>query len=216
MFRFSTTVPFTSGTPVGILGSNCPYTTDANANVATRTRSTRNSMPSKVAHKLVAVRSLGVGAAVQKYLNYTLANLIFLMYNLTILIEQNDPSRKQTTDWQELTRLTQGQPIVVERVRIPDKDLAIEGRFELPQLARLNMEDQVFVTASVRCHGSIKEMEQIFGVSYPTIKSRLNRISASLEFVETNPAPSRAEILDRLKRGEISAQEAIQELEALK
>ncbi len=123
---------------------------------------------------------------------------------------------KLTRDWQELTRLTQGQPIVVERVRLAEKDIAIEGEFELPQLAQLSVEDQVFVTAFVRCHGSIKEMEQIFGVSYPTIKSRLNRIAGSLEFVETNPAPSRAEILDRLKRGEISAQDAVRELEALK
>jgi len=53
-------------------------------------------------------------------------------------------------------------------------------------------------------------------VSYPTIKSRLNRIGESLEFVETNPAPSRAEVLERLKRGEISAQDAVRELEALK
>jgi hypothetical protein len=59
-------------------------------------------------------------------------------------------------------------------------------------------------------------MEQVFGVSYPTIKSRLTRIANSLEFVETNPTPSRAEILDRLKRGEIKAQDAIRELEALK
>ncbi len=123
---------------------------------------------------------------------------------------------KLTRDWQELTRLTQGQPIVVERVRMAEKDIAIEGKFELPQLAQLSVEDQVFVTAFVRCHGSIKEMEQIFGVSYPTIKSRLNRIAGGLEFVETNPAPSRAEILDRLKRGEISAQDAVRELEALK
>ncbi len=123
---------------------------------------------------------------------------------------------KLTRDWQELTRLTQGQPIVVERVRLAEKDIAIEGEFELPQLAQLSVEDQVFVTAFVRCHGSIKEMEQIFGVSYPTIKSRLNRIAGGLEFVETNPAPSRAEILDRLKRGEINAQDAVRELEALK
>src|SRR5260370_38032466 len=123
---------------------------------------------------------------------------------------------KLTRDWQELTRLTQGQPIVVERVRMAEKDIAIEGKFELPQLAQLSVEDQVFVTAFVRCHGSIKEMEQIFGVSYPTIKSRLNRIAGGLEFVETNPAPSRAEILDRLKRGEINAPDAIRELEALK
>jgi len=123
------------------------------------------------------------------------------------------------TDWQELTRLTQGAPLVVERVRLAGKDIAIEGRFELPQLARLSSEDQVFVTAFIRCHGSIKEMEQIFGVSYPTIKSRLNRIAQSLEFVETNVAPSTTEIrntiMDRLKAGEITAADAIRELEAL-
>jgi hypothetical protein len=73
----------------------------------------------------------------------------------------------------------------------------------------------VFVTAFVRSHGSIKEMERTFGVSYPTIKNRLNRIASSLEFVDTDPAPSRSEVLDRLKRGEITAPEAIRELEAL-
>lgn len=125
--------------------------------------------------------------------------------------------RKQVepADWQELTHLTQGEPIVVERVRLTNKDIAIEGSFALPQLARLSIEDQVFVTAFVRCHGSIKEMEQMFGVSYPTIKARLNRLAASLEFVDTNPSPSRAEILDRLRSGDISAQEAIRELESL-
>jgi hypothetical protein len=121
---------------------------------------------------------------------------------------------KDLTGWPELTQLTQGQPIVVERVRLAGKPIVIEGQFELPQLARLNLEDQVFITAFVRCHGSIKEMEQIFGISYPTVKSRLNRIAASLEFVDTDPSPSKAEILDRLKRGEITAQEAIRELEA--
>jgi hypothetical protein len=124
-------------------------------------------------------------------------------------------SRKPVRDWQELTLITQGEPIIVERVRLADKDIAIEGSFELPQLVRMALEDQVFITAFVRSHGSIKEMEQIFGVSYPTIKSRLTRIANALQFVEINPAPSRTEILDRLKRGEISAQQAIRELEAL-
>src|SRR6266478_3502238 len=110
-------------------------------------------------------------------------------------------------DWQELTQLTQGQPMAVERVRLTGKDIVIEGSFELPQLAKLNLEDQVFIVAFIRSHGSIKEMEQIFGVSYPTIKSRLTRISKSLEFVETDAAPSHTEILDRLKRGEISPEE---------
>ena len=123
---------------------------------------------------------------------------------------------KATADWQGLTKLTQGRPIVVERVRLTERDIAIEGSFELPQLARLNIEDQIFIIAFVRSHGSIKEMEQVFGVSYPTIKARLNRIAESLEFVDTNPTPSQAEILDRLKRGEISAQDAIAQMEALK
>lgn len=123
---------------------------------------------------------------------------------------------KSTKDWQELTQLTQGQPMVVERVRLPEKGIAIEGSFELPQLAKLSMEDQIFVTAFVRSHGSIKEMERIFGVSYPTIKSRLTRIANSLDFVDTNPVPSKAEILERLQQGEISAEEAIREMEKLK
>jgi hypothetical protein len=56
-------------------------------------------------------------------------------------------------------------------------------------------------------------MEQVFGVSYPTIKARLNRIAGALEFVDTNPTPPRSEVLERLGRGEITAAEAIAELE---
>ena len=125
----------------------------------------------------------------------------------------SDP--KQGSDWHDLLRMAQGVPLVVERVRIPEKGIAIEGEFMLPELARMSLEDQVFVTAFLRSHGSIKEMEQIFGVSYPTIKARLNRISSQLHFIETNPQPSPSEILQRLKNGEITAAEAISELEAI-
>lgn len=121
-----------------------------------------------------------------------------------------------TRDWQELTRFTQGAPLIVERVRLASGGIAIEGAFVPPQLAQLSVEDQVFVAAFVRAHGSIKEMEQVFGVSYPTIKARLNRISVSLEFVDTNPRPSRGQVIERLQRGELSAPEAIAALEALK
>jgi hypothetical protein len=127
-----------------------------------------------------------------------------------------NPTISPPKDWQELTHLTEGQPVVVERVRFRDNDIAIEGSFELPQLARLDLEDQVFVIAFVRSHGSIKEMERVFGVSYPTIKSRLTRIADSLDFVDMNPSPSKAEILARLQGGELTAEGAIRELEALK
>lgn len=129
-------------------------------------------------------------------------------------------------DWQELTNLTNGRRFTVERVRI-EGGIAVEGEFEPPQLAQLALEDQVFITAFIRCHGSIKEMERIFGVSYPTIKSRLNRIAQSLDFVETDPPPTpqqshtlaqtraaaRTETINRLRRGEITADEALRRLE---
>ncbi len=123
---------------------------------------------------------------------------------------------KSVSDWQDLLRIAQGGPLVVERVRIPERNISVEGAFTLPELARLSLEDQVFVTAFLRSHGSIKEMEQVFGVSYPTIKARLNRIAGQLEFVETNPSHSRAEVLERLNNGELTADEAIRALEALK
>jgi hypothetical protein len=123
---------------------------------------------------------------------------------------------KPVSDWQDLLRMAQGSALVVERVRLPVKQISIEGEFTLPALVRLSLEDQVFVAAFVRCHGSIKDMEQVFGVSYPTIKARLNRIAGQLEFVDTNPSPSRTEVLERLRSGEIDAEEAIRALEALK
>ena len=123
---------------------------------------------------------------------------------------------KTASDWQDLLRIAQGAPLVIERVSVPEKGIAIEGSFTLPELARLSLEDQVFVTAFLRSHGSIKEMEQIFGVSYPTIKARLNRISGLLQFIDTNPLPSRSDVLERLKSGEITAEEAIRELEAIR
>jgi len=122
-------------------------------------------------------------------------------------------------DWQKLTELTGGAPIEIERVRIIDKDIAIEGRFGLPPLAALSGEDQIFVAAFVRSHGSIKQMEKYFGVSYPTIKNRLNKLAAQLPFVEVEPAesserPATSELLARLERGEMSVRDVLNQLNA--
>jgi hypothetical protein len=99
--------------------------------------------------------------------------------------------------------------MVVERVRLAGSEIAIEGSFELPPLANLSAEDQVFIIAFLRSDGSIKEMERLFGVSYPTIKNRLSRLAAQFEFVEVESAPARADVLAELERGEITAEEAI-------
>src|SRR5450830_237347 len=107
-----------------------------------------------------------------------------------------------THEWHDLTSLTGDRDFVVTSVRLGDSGVAIEGEFELPPLAGLRYEDQVFVGEFVRCHGSIKHMEKAFGVSYPTIKNRLNRIATRLQLVQidTEPAGTPAdEILDLLE-----------------
>lgn len=117
-----------------------------------------------------------------------------------------------TQDWQELTKLTRGEAFTVEKVRLVDRDIALEGSFSLPPLAKLTAEDQLFVTAFVRSHGSIKEMEALFGISYPTVKNRLNAISARLPFVDVNPPSPGRDVLDQLDKGEISVEEALKRL----
>jgi len=124
-----------------------------------------------------------------------------------------------SSDWQELTKLTGGAEIEVERVRLIGSEVAIEGRFALPPLAQLAGEDQIFVAAFVRCHGSIKQMEKYFGVSYPTIKNRLNKIGSKLAFVEIDPSPAEAAevvttsaVLDQLERGELTVAQALDRL----
>jgi hypothetical protein len=117
-----------------------------------------------------------------------------------------------TQEWLELTKMTRGKPVTVERVRLVDSGIAIEGSFTLPPLANLSAEDQVFVMAFVRCHGSIKDMEEMFGISYPTVKNRINRIAGQLELVEIVKASPHEDVIDELERGEISAEEAIRRL----
>jgi hypothetical protein len=123
-------------------------------------------------------------------------------------------------DWQVLSKLTGGAAFEIERIRLIAQDVAIEGHFEVPPLAQLAADDQIFVVAFVRCHGSIKQMEKFLGVSYPTIKNRLNRIGALLPFAEIDPDPdperppvrSHSELLSQLERGALSVDDVLRQL----
>jgi hypothetical protein len=124
-----------------------------------------------------------------------------------------------SNEWHELTDLTGDRSFVVTRVRLEKSGVAIEGEFDLPPLARLRYEDLVFVSEFVRSHGSIKDMEKAFGISYPTVKNRLNRIAEQLQLVEVvrveapkQPAAASDDVLAMLERGEISADEAAERL----
>lgn len=118
-------------------------------------------------------------------------------------------------DWKELIQLTGDQSFVVECVNIPSTQIRIEGAFELPPLAKLSTDDQLFVAMFVQTHGSIKEMERLFGISYPTVKARLSKIASRLggAIVETtteSAGVSRADILEKIEKGELKVEEALE------
>jgi len=103
------------------------------------------------------------------------------------------------------------QSMTISRLVCSDCNLVLEGGFEVSPLARLSTEDQVFVTAFVRYHGSIKKMEELFDISYPTVKNRLNAIGAALD--KSYQAPSaNAIILEQISRGEITVSEALEKM----
>jgi hypothetical protein len=115
-------------------------------------------------------------------------------------------------EWNALSNMVNNQEVIVNRVTVRASGIAIDGDFELPPLAKLSYDDQVFIGMFIKVHGSIKEMEQAFGISYPTVKARLNKISESLGFVESKQVHQSTDVLTKLDRGEISVDQALKEL----
>ena len=122
-----------------------------------------------------------------------------------------------TLSWYDLTELTGQQDFSVIKVKLKDSEISLEGDFELPALAKLSYDDQVFIAQFIRTHGSIKEMEQAFGISYPTVKSRLNKLSEKLPLVQDTPktAASKNEILSKLENRELTVEEALEQLRGI-
>lgn len=103
------------------------------------------------------------------------------------------------------------QDLKVMRMSCPTCKLAMEGDFEVSPLGQLSPEDQALVIAFIRHHGSIKKMESLFEISYPTVKNRLNAISAAVDKGFEAPSPN-LYVLEQLSRGEISVEEALEKL----
>ncbi len=105
-----------------------------------------------------------------------------------------------------------GQHMEIVRLQCSACDIRMDGQFEVPALGRLDPADQAFVLAFLRHHGSLKKMESLFDISYPTVKNRLNAINARLDQSFEVPS-SNAAVLDRLSRGEITVDEALESME---
>lgn len=103
-------------------------------------------------------------------------------------------------------------PMEIKRLRCTGCDVAVEGRIPIPRLARLSAEDREFVELFVRSSGSLKAVAEKMSISYPTIRSRLNRVIQALEKEEDRERSTRNRILDEVEQGLISVDEAVRRL----
>ena len=74
-----------------------------------------------------------------------------------------------------------GKRMSITKANCKTCGINLEGEFKLPQLAELSREEQNFIVAFVKVHGSIKKMEEILNISYPTVKNKLNTLADKLE-----------------------------------
>ena len=120
--------------------------------------------------------------------------------------------------------------LAVTRLHCRSCGTTLEGDFSVGRFGRLSREQLVILESFLRSRGNLKDMERELGLSYPTVRSRLEALVRALGFgprsdaddVEPEPAAdpaaaqaSRQQILERLARHEISAEEAADGIRAL-
>lgn len=96
-----------------------------------------------------------------------------------------------------------------------DCDTKIEGRFQMCRFCRLTGDQKSFLEAFIKCRGNIKEVEKELGISYPTVRNKLEDVAGALGY-KSEPQPEepgrKKEILDKLNGGELSVEEALEML----
>jgi hypothetical protein len=110
-----------------------------------------------------------------------------------------------------------GDGMAITRLHCPNCDVTIEGRFTLGRLAMLTPEQLEFAEVYLRCDGKIKRVEDELGVSYPTVRSRLNEIITALGYEapradsnEELTPDQRRQVLDDLAAGRILPEQAVE------
>lgn len=89
---------------------------------------------------------------------------------------------------------------------------SIEGDFELDKFSYLTKEQKIFIEVFVKNRGNIKEIEKEMGISYPTVRRNLDQVIEALGYSTAPKADpvDKKSILDRLDKGEISSEEALE------
>mgnify|MGYP000911698098 CR=1 FL=1 len=111
-----------------------------------------------------------------------------------------------------------GDELLVSRLTCNFCSTKLEGEFSTCKFCRLPAEQLKFIEVFIKCRGNIKDVEKELGISYPTVRNRLDAVIAALGYpvdtrVESDEITNKyRETLDALEKGEISATEAARRL----
>jgi hypothetical protein len=115
-----------------------------------------------------------------------------------------------------------GDELQVTRLQCPSCHTAIEGSFNLGRFQRLSPEQLAFLEVFIKNRGIIRNVESELGLSYPTVRNRLDDLLRALGFEvrddaeaareASDDAERRREVLERLRSGEITAEQAVKQL----
>lgn len=98
----------------------------------------------------------------------------------------------------------------ITRLKCSKCGTVIENDFELNKFSYLGREELDFIEVFMRCRGNIKDVERELGISYPTVRAKLDDVITALGYtVEKKPSSSSSDVLERLEKGEITAEEAV-------
>jgi hypothetical protein len=115
----------------------------------------------------------------------------------------------------------------VTRLHCRSCGTSLEGDFSVGRFARLDRDQMAILESFLRSRGNLKDMERELGISYPTVRNRVDALVRALDLGDAPPAPAggsaaaadgeaRQAILERLARGEISAEAAADAIRGLR
>ena len=92
----------------------------------------------------------------------------------------------------------------------------LEGKFSLGRFSKLSREQVAFVEAFLACRGKIKDVEQLLGISYPTVVGSAMGFETQESASSPTHAAARKEILEKVATGKLKAAEAAAQIRALR
>lgn len=111
-----------------------------------------------------------------------------------------------------------GFDLVVTEIQSKKKDITVRGEFQLSKFDYLTKEQQYFIEVFIKNQGNIKQIEKELGISYPTVKKSLEEVTTALGYKveDSKDDEKRIEIFERIRKGDLSIEDAEALLKKLK